>query len=59
MENTVVKEGEVYGVLRCNWINTEMSYPLMLPKGTIKLWMREIEGYTVKMVNEAIRFLNP
>jgi hypothetical protein len=59
MENTVVREGEVYGVLWRNEVNTEMSYPLMSSEGAIEIWMRELESCTTEMVDEAMRFLNP
>jgi hypothetical protein len=59
MESTVVRKGKVYGVLRHNRINTEMLYPLMSSKGAIEIWMTELESYTTKMVDEAMRFLNP
>jgi hypothetical protein len=59
MEDTVDREGKVYGVLWHNGCRTQMSYPLLSSEGTIILWMREIEGCTSDMVDEAIRFLNP
>jgi hypothetical protein len=46
-------------VLRYNRVNTEISYPLMSSKGFIKLWMREMDGYTMEMVEKVIRCLNP
>jgi hypothetical protein len=36
MESTVVREGEVYGVLWRNRVNTKMSYPLMSSEGAIE-----------------------
>jgi hypothetical protein len=54
MENTVFREGEVYGVLRGNGINIEMLYLFILFEGVIKLWMREMEGCTMEMVDGAI-----
>jgi hypothetical protein len=59
MENTVVREGEVYGVLQRNMVNTEMSYLLISSKGAIEIWMKEIESYITEMVDEGIRFMNP
>jgi hypothetical protein len=58
MESTVVREGEVYGVLWRNRVNTKMSYPLMSSEGAIEIWMRELESCTTEMVDEAMRFLN-
>jgi hypothetical protein len=45
--------------MRRKGVNIEMLYPLMLSKGAIELWMREMEGCNTEMVDEAIRFLNP
>jgi hypothetical protein len=59
MEDTVEREGKVYGVLWRSGCRTEMTYPLLFSEGAIELWMREIEGCTYDMVKEAIRFLDP
>jgi hypothetical protein len=59
MENIIIREGEVYDVLRRNGINTQMWFSLMSSEGAIDIWMRETKSCTTEMMDEAIRFMNP
>ena len=42
-----------------NGVNTQMWFLLMLSEGAIDIWMKETKSYTMEMMDEAIRFINP